>query len=217
MPRAKQEGSAHAQKPVEGRRTSAIDWYLLGIIAQLMCFAAIGVVDFASARLADVVFQCINLTVALGRLLLPQHEPRFGPFCQHLRSATRILRPTAHVGTALAYYNRGNALVSAYYAGNAVYDIALVAIGAATLFNVKRIDLFKAFFREVWVVFCCLRFAKSLGDPYAMASSLAELAVTNGFIYVYVLGRDPVPMRIIGGLGIFVATQKLLYLLTLSV
>jgi hypothetical protein len=211
------ETAVAAAKPAA---RSIVDWYLLGIVAQIVGFAAIGVLDVysdnAPARgwAADVLFQLINLALAIARFTQGKNPP-WASYAQNFRIATRVLRPLAHFESALAVFtSQGVGFSCVFYFAMSAYDLLLVGVGLSTLFDFSERAQYIAYaaFREMWVIFSVLRFIRYLGDPVAMASSAAELFATSGFIYTVVLGRDPVPTRALGGIIIFVASQKLAYM-----
>lgn len=190
-----------------------VDWYLFNIVGHLLFFALIGVADLYSDFTADVCYQCLGITIAVIRVSYP--DSFLVGELVNFRIATRVLRPVSLWKLFLAR-SASDGLwnpKTMYTAANTIHDASLVAVGLCILFQLSRIDIVKALYRESWFVMACLRFVISLGDPLATASCVLEILATNCLIFVLVTGGKTVPPRLLGVLGFCVGSQKLWYLI----
>lgn len=193
--------------------SSLVDWYLLNLVAHLVAFAVIGVIDFYSDFAADVSYQIIGITIAIIKMLSPASS--LIADILNLRIATRVLRPLSLWKTLLSRAASDGFFVlrTLYYAANTAHDVNLVIVGACILFRVARIDVVRAVYRETWFIMACLRLMLSVNDPVALASCVLEVLGTNCLLFVMSTGGRTIPTRYQGVIGLLVGSQKLWYLI----
>ena len=186
----------------------------VAVVAHLVVFSAIGVVDFYSDFAADVCYQIIGITLALFRFVQP--DSSWLPELLNFRIATRVLRPYS-----LWFVVQSRLLTDGllhpktlFGLANTMHDTTLVVVGLFILFRLARLDLARAVYRESWFVMACMRLVISLqqADPVATASCVLEIVATNCLLFVLITGGRVVPARVVGVLGACVGCQKLWYL-----